>query len=546
MVAELADIEATGAPVPYAEYRRLLDALQQSQRAEREAQHKLSAVAAALQNPGLTWKQRGARIAVVFALEAQRPEEDAQAPFRVDLGDLAKRAGLIPPTPDGDEDLRSKGWKAGRKLAGQVIKELADVGAIDGRILDIERDPGGTVKESSVVIRIEQSHVDVLRAVSQVGGSRKLQRPRGVHTKIDPRCPACGSSATTLECHACGVTTPTEAILERMNQGVVDGPPAGFQRLETHNTETRGERGEQPGFQRLETGAEPEPEPDPVEFLCAIAGTDAQHVEMRPAGGAKYLTVNGPVTPELARRHIAGEVMVGTTLRHGDETRALCWEADSPDGARALAAAAIELTASGARPLLSDSPSRDHPGGRHLWLAFDQLVDTAAAVATAERHAPALATLEERWPCNKRVRLPAGFYRRPGAEGWCALWVPGGVHRTGPKAFDLLCRESTQAAWVTERPQPPPAPPRRRVSAARRGWLPPTRPILNGHRDESLRDFAAAMAGQAGMSETDIFEELCRIRDELCEDVPGDRITDASLRAKAGSAVRKYGGRRDG
>jgi hypothetical protein len=297
-----------------------------------------------------------------------------------------------------------------------------------------------------------------------------------------------------------------------------------------------------------------QPEPDPVELLCAIAGDDDQHVEMRPTGSAKYVTVKAPVTPELARRHIAGEVMVGANLKHaGGTTRGLCFDADTPEEKTKLVAAAIACRASGARPLLSDSPSIGHPGSMHLWLIYDQLVDAAAAFATAEKYAPELASFDERWPSNRRVRLPAGYYRRPGAGGWCAVWVPGGLHRTGAEAFALLCRELTPASWVpaswvTEKPPParPPAPQRPPSAAAAHAWRPPTRPILNGHRDNALTELAAAMVAKAGMAESEVFDELCRIRDELCESVPGDPIMDSSLLSKARRAVRKYGGRRDG
>src|SRR5205823_3827244 len=83
--------------VPVEQYQRVCKRLN-------ECEQKLSAVAAVLQDPTLTWKQKGAGIAVVLALEAQRPADNPNGAFRPNLGALAKRSGAIPPTPEGDED----------------------------------------------------------------------------------------------------------------------------------------------------------------------------------------------------------------------------------------------------------------------------------------------------------------------------------------------------------------------------------------------------------------------------------------------------------
>jgi hypothetical protein len=251
--------EPRGVPVPYTEYQRVSRELDQWKRTATEAQQKLSAVTAAIQNASLSWKERGTRVSVVLALEAQRPRENPRAQFHVDLGDLAKRAGLIPPTPDGDEEARSKAWKSGRKLAGQVVKELAEHGVIEGRFVDIDRDQFGEATTSSVVLQIERPHIEVVRAVSQMGGTRKLLKPRGIHTKIEPRCPECHSMDTDLRCHACGTITPTREILDAMDRA----DATGFQRLETLSTTYREHSDKEEtitGFQSLETGATVEPE----------------------------------------------------------------------------------------------------------------------------------------------------------------------------------------------------------------------------------------------------------------------------------------------
>ncbi|GAC1633635.1 MAG: hypothetical protein NVS4B2_19600 [Chloroflexota bacterium] len=202
----------------------------------------------------------------------------------------------------------------------------------------------------------------------------------------------------------------------------------------------------------------PDPEPvTPEDLMLAIAGDDKTHVEMCPAGGDKYRTYPGRVTADLIREHMAGTKTIGTTLRHaGHMTRILKWEVDDASVAEKLRTAATKLACAGASPLLEDSPSVHHPGGLHLSLIFDALVDAGAAFATAEKWAPELRGIHERWPCRKRVRLPGGYYQRPEAEGWCNVWKPGGLHLHGAQAFELLVQSQTPAAWVTESPPAPP------------------------------------------------------------------------------------------
>lgn len=268
---------------------------------------------------------------------------------------------------------------------------------------------------------------------------------------------------------------------------------------------------------------------------------------MQPDGDAKYLTEPRPITPELARRHIAGETLLGTTLwSTGGKTRMLRWEADDAEAFERLRRCASKLSESGARPLIETSPSKHHPGGGHLYLTFTDMIDAAGGHATAEHWAPELCQAKEHWPNGgTRVRLPAGRYRRRDEHGdvdaWCEVWQPGGLHVMGEAAFNLLLTRQTPASWVTIKPPPPKAPRRALSPPADSPWLPPKRRLLKGERDRELTSYAAAMRCKCGMAEDEIFDELCRIRDELCEYVPDDPITDGSLRAKARSAARKFG-----
>lgn len=244
--------------VPLAEYRRVC--------AERDAaQAKLSALAALLQNPELTWQQRGRRAAIVLALEAQRPRHNPTGAFSVDTGDLAKRAGLIPPTPDGDDGAWRNAHRAGRKHATQALKELADVGLLAEHRVEKNRAPRGEVLSSSIVVAIDKPHVELIRGAGRIPGTRTLQQPRG---NSRPICPDCGPDAPVIErktvrcvCGRCGqalgepVTTERELPPEPDQEGGEGEASATFRSLALLSTE---EHREEPSrFQRLESGEPP-------------------------------------------------------------------------------------------------------------------------------------------------------------------------------------------------------------------------------------------------------------------------------------------------
>jgi len=283
-------------------------------------------------------------------------------------------------------------------------------------------------------------------------------------------------------------------------------------------------------------------------LLLAIAGPDPSHLELLPTGMDKCTSHKEPVTRDHIHAMLAGTYSPGTTLRYPNGmTRALCLDADNSETKQVLVDAACKLNAAGASPLLESSPSIHHPDNVHLWIIFDQLVNAASAWATVIEVVPELSSWPERWPeKGTSIRLPGAYYRRPGVAGWCQLWRPGGMHRTEGAAFSLLLDSQTPACWVTASPSPVAEPVRRsalpRSTSSR--WIPPTRPIQQGEQDTSLARYAMKMADTFGMSESDIYDELRRIADELCEQVPGDPLLDSSLWSKARSAVRKAGSAR--
>ncbi len=186
-------------------------------------------------------------------------------------------------------------------------------------------------------------------------------------------------------------------------------------------------------------------------YLAQLAGDRGRHIQMQPTGDAKYCWRAGAVTPALAARHLRGALTLGADLQRADGTTlALCWDVDTPAGWELLHQAAAQLQATGAQPILERSPAGR---GGHLWLFFATPVDVEAARATALGHAPALAPVQECWPHARgsqvAVRLPAGFYRRPGVAAWCALaGTDRATWRTGVDAMALILDARMPATWV--------------------------------------------------------------------------------------------------
>ena len=229
---------------------------------------------------------------------------------------------------------------------------------------------------------------------------------------------------------------------------------------------------------------------DAAGWLVAWAGDGEEHLEMQARGDHKYLWRAGAITPELARRHLAGLQTIGATLNRADgRAWALCWDADDAGAWATLQRAAAQLTASGATALLEPSPAR----GGHLWIVFAEPVDAPAATATATAAAPELAIIRERWPHpTQGVRLPGGRYVARGMTIWPAIMAPGGASATGRDAIALMRQHATPAGWVQAAPpavvSPPAAP-----SGPRPGVLMPPPSLVIGSPMTGERPLPAAL-----------------------------------------------------
>ncbi len=201
------------------------------------------------------------------------------------------------------------------------------------------------------------------------------------------------------------------------------------------------------------------------ERLLCVAGDLPRHILMQADGPRKYVERpnekypdSAPVTEHLIRRHLEGSITLGAYLLHTNGlTWAVCWDADNEARWEALLRAGRELLASGAKPIIERSPTKEeHAGGGHLWIILTRPADPRAARATAEKHAPELRDFREFWPGCGGVRLLGGHYRYGETNAWCeaAAMRRSEERLAGVDAAGLALTEETPSDWVTE-PAPP-------------------------------------------------------------------------------------------
>src|SRR5258706_14031492 len=127
-------------------------------------------------------------------------------------------------------------------------------------------------------------------------------------------------------------------------------------------------------------------------LLVDIAGPEPVHIEMAARGPKKYYAVHRALSERDARAHLAGRSTRGATLRHPQGlTRALCYDADTPDDWLQIISAAWLLSEQGYHPLLEASPAQDeHAGGGHLWIIYTAPINAAWAHRNVLQIAPRL------------------------------------------------------------------------------------------------------------------------------------------------------------
>lgn len=210
-------------------------------------------------------------------------------------------------------------------------------------------------------------------------------------------------------------------------------------------------------------------------LLVEIAGDEPLHIEMAGIPGMKYSPVRHQFALEDARLHLSGKSTRGARIRRQDgQTRAICVDGDNPEEWSRLELACQVLYLQGYRCLLEPAPSCSlHPGGGHLWVIYDGLVDARSAWKHLCELAPIFDDLEY-WPASKQnVRLPAGLYITPEAREQCLLYDAFGLVASNRKeAAQILLDYQTPAAIVPNYPaEPEPEKAATRPSKIQNFWI---------------------------------------------------------------------------
>jgi hypothetical protein len=191
-------------------------------------------------------------------------------------------------------------------------------------------------------------------------------------------------------------------------------------------------------------------------LLVDIAGPEPVHIEMSARGPKKYYDVRRMFDERDGCAHLLGHRTKGATLRYpGGMTRALCYDADTPQDWKLLQEAAKVLAESGAIPLLEVSPVGR---GGHLWIIYSGLVSAGQARRRMLELAPCLGGIAESWPGAGsrmyKVRLLAGKYVQPGFCQWCTLTDAHGtlLSTDGRSAARVLLDYQTPVSVVPNAP----------------------------------------------------------------------------------------------
>ena len=314
---------------------------------------------------------------------------------------------------------------------------------------------------------------------------------------IEARCPVCKTTDCTIHCsnghrthmddvaeatpaappaprgrQATAEASDTSADPRREDSSLRDNTPGG--REDTSDSyvlddglSTGGDRGRAGGTpsadvsaEASDTSADPRREDSSlraqaaaaaaVATLAPVATRHRNAVTMRGIKGQKYVSLGRALTEADLVAHLRGTRTVGAGLLYetpeGARAQAVAWDEDGRFDR--LVRAAARLNNAGLRPLLVRNPV--DPGRGHLWLLFTAPCDPAWAIAAAERLAPELRDVGERFPDlsekgGGRVRLPGGSYvlpdgtRRPvqvaaGTDEGPRAWLDG----TTPEAWALI------------------------------------------------------------------------------------------------------------
>jgi len=357
---------------------------------------------------------------------------------------------------------------------GRCFENLAGAGAFDAQSYEEENpDPIARKRKPTVTRWYASSNPDVekhparldLSGIRNKAGGNRYMCPKcgtdkvKVKVRVSVYCPHCNKEWTVKETeHAQESTEQVEATCFQSNPGEI-AP-------ENHSKQNEDEVTDSPRPARVESYSEPEsPAADPQEtfeaaasLLVEIAGDEHLHAEMNQPG-KKYGPVRHAFNLEDARAHLSGKSTRAARIRRSDGmTRAICVDADNVQEWARLEDGGQLLHCAGYRPLLEPAPACSlHPGGGHLWIVFEALVDARCAWRHVCEIAPMLAQDLEYWPVSaQNVRLPGGVYVTPEASEQCKLYdALGLVAGKRKEVAAALLAYQTPAAIVPAYPPDP-------------------------------------------------------------------------------------------
>jgi len=238
--------------------------------------------------------------------------------------------------------------------------------------------------------------------------------------------------------------------------------------------------------------------------VAALAPAVTRHpdaVKMLGLKGKKYLSIKRSLTEADIEAHLLGKQTYGAGVLgeplDDANVQALVWDEDGRFDR--LIRAAGRLDRAGLRPVLVQNPTDPKRG--HMWLLFSAPCAPAWAIAAAERIAPELRDVQERFPDlnekgGARVRLLGGAYvtdtgrRLPtqvaaGTKNGPRAWLDG----TTPEAWALIGAAVSDPAILATtfvpREDRPKLRPARHAPPLRR------RPLTPGQGDEFFARFNA-------------------------------------------------------
>lgn len=169
-----------------------------------------------------------------------------------------------------------------------------------------------------------------------------------------------------------------------------------------------------------------------VKQLKQLVGNPDAYALQRKQGG--WEPVREPLEPQVLRKHLAGELTVGTYIVKGDQARTLVFDVDAEDEAAArpdlqkLVAVLIDINRKGDAPVLSWGVEFSGKKGYHVWvLAADFMPATVLyQLGRGIREEAGLPKLEV-FPKQTVARDLGNLVK-----------LPGGVHRVTGKANDFI------------------------------------------------------------------------------------------------------------